>query len=275
MLTRMVVTMALGLGAACASGAPNGQTAPTQPSPTSSAAQKTMSGQVTYLQRIALPTGAVIEVSLDDVSLADAPARRLGSTTITTKGENVPVPFKLTYDAAAVRPERTYAVSARISIDGQLQWISATRHAVLTSGNPSDDVTITVQQVPEIHQVAATDSQPDESSPVGRWQLERIEYGKDKTVTPSSPEKYRVEFLEGGSLVARLDCNRGRGGYKVSGSTLSIDPILSTLMACGGDSIAREFAKALQTATSFRRRNDTLMLSMPKTEGTMYLTTVP
>ncbi len=115
----------------------------------------------------------------------------------------------------------------------------------------------------------------DASSLVGRWQLERIEYSQEKTVTPSSPEKYQVEFFDAGSLVAQLDCNRGRGGYTVSGSTLSIDPILSTLMACGGTSVAREFTKALQTATSFRRTHDTLILSMPNDGGTMHLTRVP
>jgi putative lipoprotein len=140
------------LTAGCASAASDGQSGPNQPSPSPPAAQKTgqkaMSGRVTYLQRIALPAGASIEVSLDDVSIADAPSSRLGSVTITTKGENVPIPFTLTYDPTVVRPERSYAVSARITIEGELRWISSTRHAVLTSGNPSDDVTITVQPVP-------------------------------------------------------------------------------------------------------------------------------
>ncbi len=273
MLARMIITVTLSIGAACASDASDGS--PTQPSSAASATPKSMSGRVTYLQRIALPAGAVIEVSLDDVSRADAPAQRLGSTLVTTTGENVPIPFTVTYDGAAVRPERTYAVSARITIDGQLRWISSTRHPVLTAGHPSDDVTITVQQVPEIQDAAARDSQPDESSVVGRWQLERIEYGKDKTVTPPSPEKYRVEFTTGGNLVAQLDCNRGRGSYKLSGSTLAIDPILATLMACGEGSIASEFTKALQLSTSFRRANDTLMLSMRNDAGTVHMKLVP
>jgi heat shock protein HslJ len=115
----------------------------------------------------------------------------------------------------------------------------------------------------------------DQSSIVGRWQLERIEYGEDKTVTPQSPEKYWVEFFHGGTLVAQLDCTRGRGSYKISGSTIAIEPILSTLMACGEGSVVREFTQVLQTATSFRRADDTLALSMPKNTGTMHLKRLP
>lgn len=115
----------------------------------------------------------------------------------------------------------------------------------------------------------------DRSSLIGRWQLERIEVSKDKTVTPPSPENYQVEFFESGSIVARLDCNRARGNYTVTGSSLTIEPNLSTLMACGEVSIAREFTKALQTVTSFRRTADTLLLSMRNSDATMYLKRVP
>jgi len=130
---------------------------------------------------------------------------------------------------------------------------------------------VSAQQGSLTPQATVQNRSSDESSLIGRWQLDRIEYSEEKVVRPSSPEKYLVEFIAGGTLVAQLDCNRGRGGYKVTGSTLTIDPILATLMACGGDSIAREFTKALQTATSFWRVNDTLMLSMPNAAGTMHL----
>lgn len=263
------------LGAACAPAASGGQR-PAQTS-TAPAAQESLSGRVTYLQRVALPPGARIEVALDDVSLADAPATRLGSTTMTTTGENVPIPFTLSYDPAAIRPERSYAVSARISIEGQLRWISMERHAVLTSGHPSDDVTITVRPVtgPPTPELVAQQFDAGAESLVGRWQLQRIDYGNDKDVTPASPERYQIEFGEHGSLIARLDCNRGRGGYKVYGSTLTIDPILATLRACGNDSIVAEFTKVLQLATSFHRTDDRLVLSAADDAGTMHLTRLP
>lgn len=137
----MLVPAAILFAVACGPATTNSIEQPAQPS------QKTFSGDVSYRQRIALVAGAIIEVSLDDVSLADAPATRLGSTTITTTGQNVPIPFTITYDASVVRPEHSYAVSARITIDGKLRWISTTRHAVLTQGNPLDRVTVVVEPV--------------------------------------------------------------------------------------------------------------------------------
>lgn len=269
----------LSLALACAPAASSGQSSPAGPSAASP--ERKLSGQVTYLQRIALPAGAVIDVSLDDVSLADAPATRLGAVSITTTGENVPIPFSISYDPTSIRPERSYAVSARITIEGQLRWITTTRHAVLTSGHPTDNVMVTVQPAgggggvgvkPESVQLAPHQGPP---TVVGRWQLDRIVLGKDKLLTPASPENYLVEFGSQGRLTAQLDCNRGRGGYTVSGDTLKVDPILATLMACGSDSIAGDFSQALQKATSFRLQFNELVLSLGKDGGTMYLTRMP
>jgi uncharacterized lipoprotein YbaY len=97
----------------------------------------TVSGAVTYLPRIALPANAVVDVSLVDVSRADAPAITLASQSIITGGRQVPIPFELVYNPEQIDPRFTYAVQARILIDGQLRFISTTQFAVITQGNPS------------------------------------------------------------------------------------------------------------------------------------------
>ncbi|TIR78120.1 MAG: hypothetical protein E5X15_13625 [Mesorhizobium sp.] len=43
-----------------------------------SAAEKTIAGEVTYRERIALPPNAVLSVELADISLAGAPATLVG-----------------------------------------------------------------------------------------------------------------------------------------------------------------------------------------------------
>ena len=48
----------------------------------SASAGGTVSGTATYRERMALPPDAVLEVKLQDVSLADAPAVELGSARI-------------------------------------------------------------------------------------------------------------------------------------------------------------------------------------------------
>ena len=88
-----------------------------------------LDGEVFYLQRIALPPTATLKVTLQDVTRADAPAQVLASQNGPIKGQ-VPLPFHLTYDQKQVQPGHTYAVSARIEVDGELLMISTERYTV-------------------------------------------------------------------------------------------------------------------------------------------------
>jgi putative lipoprotein len=96
----------------------------------SSAAQKTVKGEVLYRERIALPPDAVVNVQLLDVSLADAPAKVIVEQTLKPTGRQVPIPFKLTFDAAVIKSGRTYALQARITVGDTLWFITDTRHAI-------------------------------------------------------------------------------------------------------------------------------------------------
>jgi putative lipoprotein len=107
--------------------------------------EKSVTGSVTYMQRVALPEGSLMEVSLADVSLADAPARIVSKQEITTTTQ-VPIAFEIKYDSSQIVPAHTYAVQARITIDGKLTWINDTAYPVLTRGNP-DHVEIKLKQV--------------------------------------------------------------------------------------------------------------------------------
>jgi putative lipoprotein len=89
----------------------------------------TVDGEVFYLQRMALPPTATLKVTLQDVSLADAPAQTLASQSGPIKGQ-VPLPFHLTYDQKQIKPGHTYVISARIEVDGKLLLISTERYAV-------------------------------------------------------------------------------------------------------------------------------------------------
>jgi uncharacterized lipoprotein YbaY len=103
----------------------------------SAPATASISGVITYRQRIALPAKAIIEVKLVDVSRADASAVTIAEQTITTNGQQVPIPFHLNYDPATINSRYQYAVQARILIDGNLRWISTSRYSVITRDNPN------------------------------------------------------------------------------------------------------------------------------------------
>ncbi|MCP1443661.1 putative lipoprotein YbaY [Pseudomonas sp. GGS8] len=70
---------------------------------TTPATKVSLDGEVFYLQRIALPPDATLSISLQDVSLADAPAVVLDAQKGPVKGQ-VPLPFHLSYDPAQVKP---------------------------------------------------------------------------------------------------------------------------------------------------------------------------
>ncbi|MBV6822444.1 YbaY family lipoprotein [Pseudomonas sp. PD9R] len=112
-----------------------------QPAPKAS-----LDGEVFYLQRIALPPTATLSVSLQDVSLADAPAVVLDEQQGQVKGQ-VPLPFHLSYDPAQVKPGHRYSVSARIENDGKLLFITTEQHAVKLDGNDQQPLKIRVDAV--------------------------------------------------------------------------------------------------------------------------------
>lgn len=108
--------------------------------------QSSLEGEVFYLQRIALPPTATLNVSLQDVSLADAPAVTLASQAGPVKG-NVPLPFHLTYDPAQIKSGHRYAVSARIELNGQLLFINTTQQTVSLDGSDARPLRIKLDQV--------------------------------------------------------------------------------------------------------------------------------
>ncbi|AGI23364.1 YbaY family lipoprotein [Pseudomonas sp. MT3] len=115
-------------------------------SSTPPASKASLDGEVFYLQRIALPPSAKVTVSLQDVSLADAPAQELAQQTL-EPGRQVPLAFHLEYDRDAVKPGHSYAVSARIEDNGRLMFISTERHSVKLDGQDPQPLRVRVDPV--------------------------------------------------------------------------------------------------------------------------------
>ncbi|HEX8385326.1 MAG TPA: YbaY family lipoprotein [Rubricoccaceae bacterium] len=109
-------------------------------------ASAVLNGTVTYRERIALPPGAVVHVRVEDVSLAGAPSTVLSEETIRPT-QQVPLPFALPYNPAAVDVRHRYAVRAEIrDADGRLLWTGAA--PAFTHGAPVDGVEVVVEAVP-------------------------------------------------------------------------------------------------------------------------------
>lgn len=132
-------------------------------------AAMTVTGSVLYRSRIALPPGAVVEVKLLDVSLADSPAVTVAEQTIVTTGQQVPIPFSLAYADSDIDPGAIYVVRADILIDDQLRWTTDTQYPVLTQGASSETDVVLVMadsiSTPEEPAEKPTTSTPEATLP--------------------------------------------------------------------------------------------------------------
>ncbi|CDT68018.1 YbaY family lipoprotein [Vibrio gigantis] len=91
-----------------------------------------ISGTVSYRERIALPENAVVTVTLEDISLADAPSTVIATQEFTTDGKQVPFAFELSYDNDKIKANHRYNMRAAIHVDGKLRFTTDTIKSVIT-----------------------------------------------------------------------------------------------------------------------------------------------
>lgn len=203
------------------------------------AAQKAVHGEVVYRERIALPPGAVLSVQLADISLADAPARIIGEQKIKPAGQ-VPISFEIKFDPSVIRPQMTYALQARITVDDRLMFISDVRHQI----DPLTDApqTIVLKMVPPAAAEAV--------SMLGQsWLVEYID-GVGEIREPRATFRVGKSGKAGGNG----PCNVYFATARVDDRSISISDIGSTYKACAPEVMAEEKAlfDALAKAASYK-----------------------
>jgi putative lipoprotein len=120
-------------------------------------ASASITGTASYRERMMLPSGASLEVTLEDVSRADAPADVISRVEVPTP-KAPPFAFNLTYDPARINANHRYSVRARIMVNGQLMFQSDAGYAVLGSGNVTN-VDILLKRVSAETSVASAPAQ--------------------------------------------------------------------------------------------------------------------
>lgn len=205
----------------------------------STAAEKTLRGEVMYRERIALPPNAVLSVQLADVSLADAPAAVIGERKVTPAGQ-VPIKFEISFDPQVIRPDMTYALQARITVDDRLLFVSDTRHQV----DPLSDAPQTIML-----KMVTSSEKPAAAPVLGQSWL--IEYIDGIGVIAEPQATFRID--EAGKAGGSGPCNVYFATAKVDGSTIAVSDIGSTFKACAPEIMAEEKAlfEALAKAASY------------------------
>jgi putative lipoprotein len=106
--------------------------------------QPTITGTVSYRERIALPPQAVLFVQLVDVT-PDQPPLILIERRIDDPGQP-PIEFELPYDPARIEPTHDYEIMARIEVEGDIIFLAPGSDPVLTQGG-GDMVGVTAQMI--------------------------------------------------------------------------------------------------------------------------------
>lgn len=185
---------------------------------TADAAPAVLRGTVMYLERIMLPPQARAEVKLVDISRADASAVTLARTVVRVRGGQTP--FTLRYNSARIKPGRTYALEARITLGKILMYTTMEHHPAFDSPAPE----IVVKRVAD--NAAAAEGQ---TAAVlrGTWLAEDIRGGgvMDRVQTT-------IEFHSGGMVGGKGGCNQYNGKATINGDRITFTPMASTMMAC-------------------------------------------
>lgn len=207
---------------------------------------ETLSGTVTYLDRRAVPPGAVLSVELVDVSRADAASVRISSRLYLV--DHVPFSFDLVYDSSLIEDRLTYAVQAKISLNGKALYRSTTHYPALTRNAP-EQVDVVVERM------SATASPGLE----GSWEV--FEMAGRMLVSEKRPS---ISFSPDGMVGIDSTCNTYRGPVTISASSISFsDKMAGTLMACAPpyDKLESDMLAILPQVTGWLRSGDQLALT--------------
>jgi heat shock protein HslJ len=110
----------------------------------------------------------------------------------------------------------------------------------------------------------------EDSLPIGVvWSWIGTQMSDGNGVVPDGRERYTVEFLAGGTVSVRADCNRGSATYVRSGNSLGIGPIALTRMACPSGTRDAEFVKGLAAVSGHQLRGSDLVLMLKSDSGSM------
>lgn len=208
-----------------------------------------------------LPQGAMLEVRVEDASLADAPATQIGG--VIQEISSFPAAFEAPYNARQVKPDNSYVLTVRVTdASGSLIYINTQVINVLTQGFPARDVEVLVEPV------GAPAPAGDEL--LGQWQWVRSSYSNDTETIADDPSRYTVEFRADGTLGIRADCNQLSWTYTREGNSLTIGALGSTTLAqCPPDSLEQQFRQDLSEVAGYVTNEGNLVLNLMADAGNM------
>lgn len=107
----------------------------------------TITGTVSYRERMALPPDAVIHVQLLDMSVWEMPPPVVAEEKFPLGNRQVPVAFELKVDPAKIDFKHSYALRARIVVGYDIRFLSELPTGVKLRGNAAPHVDLMLMQM--------------------------------------------------------------------------------------------------------------------------------
>jgi len=217
---------------------------------------QSVTGTISYPQRIALTPNAVVNVQLLDVSRADAPAILIAEQNLTSPGQ-VPVQYELMYNPDIIDSRMTYTVSAKIFEGGELRFITDTAYPVLTNnnGNTANLMLSAAGQRTLAEAVIAPT----------KWMLVSIR-GEMPELTEEQTPFIKLDEAAG-RIAGFSGCNKFNGGLENKDGVITLGPLATTMMACAGNAdIETTFMQALGEVSGFVVNDAGLLTGLSATE---------
>ena len=104
------------------------------------------------------------------------------------------------------------------------------------------------------------------------WRLVKFQGGDGRVEYPVDRSQYTFAFNPDGFLLARIDCNRGRGTWKSSGpGQLELGPMAMTRAMCAPGSMHDNVVKQMPYIRSYVIKDGHLFISLMADGGTYEL----
>ena len=122
---------------------------------------------------------------------------------------------------------------------------------------------------PDAKPAAATPAVPAASLAGTSWQLIKFTGSDGSKLEPDDRTKYTLAFQPDGAVVARIDCNRGRGTWKSDApGQLVLGPLALTRAMCPPGSMHDRVAADLGAVRAYALKDAHLFLSLMADGGT-------
>jgi putative lipoprotein len=221
---------------------------------------RTLKGEVTYRERIALPPDATLRVQLVDVGAPGSPALLEAEAAIAAGGQ-VPLTFTLNFDDRVIQNGHSYALVAEISA-GDVVWFRNGEPYAVDPLSPATPIVIVTNFTGTLTERPATPVEPEAPATPEildiTWQAESIG-GKPVVENARTTLSIASDMRAGG----RGGCNSYFTQAELAGESLRFSAVAATRMACAAAEVTAQeesFFAALASTRFWRLRDGKLVL---------------